>query len=215
MSRVLTLIAMTFPLLALVPDVAKAQGPFGGGICAAPARTCALTSPAPVGTGCSCRIAGGRARGTVVGAATIVGALLLIAPSIEMTGTTTAPTFRFGRAAAYILINVYAIKMGGVFGSRARKRKVAVHERVHARAAAFKIAARRLGNDAPRVLGRKGGSLLRGFNRLVHHKITGVGCPARLSSLNVGARSRLLTNCPALSVGGLPRRACRARPELG
>jgi hypothetical protein len=29
------------------------------------ARTCALTSSAPVGTGCSCRISGGRARGTV------------------------------------------------------------------------------------------------------------------------------------------------------
>jgi MFS family permease len=48
-------------------------------------------------------------------AATIVGALLLIAPSIEMTGTNTAPTYRFGRAAAYILFNVYAIKMAGVF----------------------------------------------------------------------------------------------------
>ncbi|PVE21079.1 hypothetical protein DC522_28650 [Microvirga sp. KLBC 81] len=52
---------------------------------------------------------------TLFVAATIVGALLLIAPSIEMTGTTTAPTFRFGRAAAYILFNVYAIKMAGVF----------------------------------------------------------------------------------------------------
>ena len=47
-------------------------------------------------------------------AATVVGALLLIAPSIEMTGT-TAQTFRFGRAVAYILFNVYAIKMAGVF----------------------------------------------------------------------------------------------------
>jgi hypothetical protein len=32
-----------------------------------------------------------------------------------MTGTGPAPTFRFGRAVAYILINVYAIKMAGVF----------------------------------------------------------------------------------------------------
>lgn len=48
-------------------------------------------------------------------AATIIGALLLIAPSAEMTGTGPAPTFRFGRAVAYILINVYAIKMAGVF----------------------------------------------------------------------------------------------------
>jgi hypothetical protein len=38
-----------------------------GGYCATPARTCALTSPAPVGTGCSCRVSGGRARGTVIG----------------------------------------------------------------------------------------------------------------------------------------------------
>jgi hypothetical protein len=43
---------------------------------------------------------------TLFVAATIVGALLLIAPSSEMTGTTTAPTFRFGRAVAYILNNV-------------------------------------------------------------------------------------------------------------
>jgi hypothetical protein len=52
---------------------------------------------------------------TLFVAATIVGALLLIAPSTELTGTTTAPTFRFGRAVAYILINVYSIKMAGVF----------------------------------------------------------------------------------------------------
>ena len=37
-----------------------------GGYCATSVRTCALTSAAPVGTGCSCRTAGGRARGTVV-----------------------------------------------------------------------------------------------------------------------------------------------------
>jgi hypothetical protein len=36
-----------------------------GGYCVTAARTCALTSSAPVGTGCSCRISGGRARGTV------------------------------------------------------------------------------------------------------------------------------------------------------
>jgi hypothetical protein len=52
---------------------------------------------------------------TLFVAATIVGALLLIAPSTELTGTNTTPVFRFGRAAAYILINVYAIKMAGVF----------------------------------------------------------------------------------------------------
>jgi len=52
---------------------------------------------------------------TLFAAATIVGALLLIAPSTEMTGTSAPPTFRFGRAVAYILFNVYAIKMAGVF----------------------------------------------------------------------------------------------------
>ena len=52
---------------------------------------------------------------TLFVAATVVGALLLIAPSIEMTEMSPAPTFRFGRAVAYILFNVYAIKMAGVF----------------------------------------------------------------------------------------------------
>ena len=33
----------------------------------------------------------------------------------ELTGTSAAPTFHFGRAVAYILVNVYAIKMAGVF----------------------------------------------------------------------------------------------------
>lgn len=36
-----------------------------GGYCVTPARTCALINSAPVGTGCSCRVPGGRARGTV------------------------------------------------------------------------------------------------------------------------------------------------------
>ncbi|SCX82100.1 hypothetical protein [Microvirga guangxiensis] len=36
-----------------------------GGYCVTPARTCALTNPAPIGVGCSCRTPGGRARGTV------------------------------------------------------------------------------------------------------------------------------------------------------
>lgn len=48
-------------------------------------------------------------------AATLVGALLLMAPSADMAETGTAPTFRFARAVAYILFNVYAIKMAGVF----------------------------------------------------------------------------------------------------
>ena len=37
-----------------------------GGYCATSVRTCALTSAAPVGTGCSCLTLGGRARGSVV-----------------------------------------------------------------------------------------------------------------------------------------------------
>jgi hypothetical protein len=38
-----------------------------GGYCVTPVRTCALINPAPIGTGCSCRTPGGRARGGVVG----------------------------------------------------------------------------------------------------------------------------------------------------
>jgi hypothetical protein len=38
-----------------------------GGYCATTVRTCALVNPATVGTGCSCRTSGGRARGSVVG----------------------------------------------------------------------------------------------------------------------------------------------------
>ena len=38
-----------------------------GGYCATTVRTCALSNAAPVGTRCSCRTQGGRARGTVVG----------------------------------------------------------------------------------------------------------------------------------------------------
>ncbi len=36
-----------------------------GGYCVTPVRTCALINPAQVGTGCSCSVPGGRARGTV------------------------------------------------------------------------------------------------------------------------------------------------------
>jgi hypothetical protein len=38
-----------------------------GGYCATPVRTCALINPAEIGVGCSCRVSGGRAYGTVVG----------------------------------------------------------------------------------------------------------------------------------------------------
>lgn len=38
-----------------------------GGQCSTPVRICTLYAPAPLGTGCSCRVPGGQARGTVVG----------------------------------------------------------------------------------------------------------------------------------------------------
>ncbi|SKC08627.1 hypothetical protein [Bosea thiooxidans] len=38
-----------------------------GGQCATPVKVCTLYEPAPLGVGCSCRVPGGRARGTVVG----------------------------------------------------------------------------------------------------------------------------------------------------
>jgi len=50
-----------YPYSTYQTPVASAEG----GYCATPVRTCALTNSAPVGTGCSCRVTGGRARGTV------------------------------------------------------------------------------------------------------------------------------------------------------
>lgn len=38
-----------------------------GGMCSTPVKTCTLYEPAPLGIGCSCRVPGGQARGTVVG----------------------------------------------------------------------------------------------------------------------------------------------------
>jgi len=38
-----------------------------GGQCSTAVKVCTLYEPAPLGTGCSCRVSGGRARGTVVG----------------------------------------------------------------------------------------------------------------------------------------------------
>lgn len=38
-----------------------------GGMCSTPVKTCTLYEPAPLGIGCSCRVPGGHARGTVVG----------------------------------------------------------------------------------------------------------------------------------------------------
>jgi hypothetical protein len=51
-----------YPYSTYQTPVASADG----GYCATSVRTCALTNAAPVGTGCSCRTSGGRARGSVV-----------------------------------------------------------------------------------------------------------------------------------------------------
>lgn len=53
----------------LLPLAAAAQSGYSyaslGDYCATPARTCLLYSAAPVDTGCSCKVPGGRMRGTV------------------------------------------------------------------------------------------------------------------------------------------------------
>jgi hypothetical protein len=38
-----------------------------GGMCSTRVKTCTLYEPAPIGIGCSCRVPGGSARGTVIG----------------------------------------------------------------------------------------------------------------------------------------------------
>ena len=48
-------------------------------------------------------------------AAALVGAITLVASSAEPNELINSSTFRFARAAAYIVMNVYAIKMAGVF----------------------------------------------------------------------------------------------------
>jgi hypothetical protein len=48
-------------------------------------------------------------------AAALVGAVTLVASSAEPNELVKSATFRFARAAAYIVINVYAIKMAAVF----------------------------------------------------------------------------------------------------
>jgi len=47
-------------------------------------------------------------------AAAVIGAMLLTAGSVSA-DVLNSPTFRFGRAAAFLIMNVYAIKMAGVF----------------------------------------------------------------------------------------------------
>jgi hypothetical protein len=48
-------------------------------------------------------------------AAAVVGAVILIASTAEPNELIKSATFRFARAVAYIIVNVYAIKMAGVF----------------------------------------------------------------------------------------------------
>jgi hypothetical protein len=50
-----------YPYATYQTPVASANG----GYCGTAVRTCALTNAAPIGTGCFCRVQGGRARGTV------------------------------------------------------------------------------------------------------------------------------------------------------
>jgi hypothetical protein len=48
-------------------------------------------------------------------AAAITGAIILVASSADPNGMTNSATFRYARATGYIFMNVYAIKMAGVF----------------------------------------------------------------------------------------------------
>jgi hypothetical protein len=48
-------------------------------------------------------------------AAAVAGAFILVASSAEPNELINSSTFRFARATAYIITNVYAIKMAGVF----------------------------------------------------------------------------------------------------
>lgn len=48
-------------------------------------------------------------------AAAVIGAVLLLASTAEPNELMSSATFRFARAAAYIMINVYATKMSAVF----------------------------------------------------------------------------------------------------
>jgi hypothetical protein len=48
-------------------------------------------------------------------ASAIVGAIIIVASTTELNELINSVTFRFSRATAYIVVNVYAIKMAGVF----------------------------------------------------------------------------------------------------
>ena len=48
-------------------------------------------------------------------AAAMIGAVMLVASAVEPNELINSETFRFGRAATYIILNAYAIKMAAVF----------------------------------------------------------------------------------------------------
>jgi hypothetical protein len=48
-------------------------------------------------------------------AAAVIGAVILVASTVEPNDLINSATFKFARAGAYIIMNVYAIKMAGVF----------------------------------------------------------------------------------------------------
>jgi len=48
-------------------------------------------------------------------AAAVIGAVMLVASISEPNELTSSATFRFARAASYIIVNVYAVKMAAVF----------------------------------------------------------------------------------------------------
>ena len=49
------------------------------------------------------------------GSAAVIGAVILVASTVEPAQLVNSATFKFARAAAYIMANAYAIKMAGVF----------------------------------------------------------------------------------------------------
>jgi len=52
-------------LATLAATPLPASGNYSGNYCATPEKTCLLYEPGVLGTGCSCKVPGGRARGTI------------------------------------------------------------------------------------------------------------------------------------------------------
>jgi hypothetical protein len=52
---------------------------------------------------------------TLFAAAAVIGAVILIANAASTNELVDSVTFRFARAVAYVVMNVYAVKMAGVF----------------------------------------------------------------------------------------------------